>query len=476
MLFRQIADDRLAQYAYLVGCQKTKEAILFDPERDIDRYLAIAEREGVRIVAVAETHIHADFLSGAREFAERTGAHVYVSAEGGSQWQSTWASPYKHTLLHDGTSLSVGGIECRAMHTPGHTPEHMCFLVTDRGAGATIPIGIISGDFVFVGDLGRPDLLKTAAGETGSAEPSARALLASARTFCQLPDALQVWPGHGAGSVCGKSLGAIPQSTVGYEKATSPILQLIGDQRAFVDDILSGQPEPPMYFARMKCLNRDGVPLLGEVPQPPIISDIAGNASAWERPGTIVIDTRPWAAFRDGHLPGSLHAPASRMFSMVVGSYLSPDDRIVLVCDPQRSDGFIREMVRIGLDKVIAVVPDGAIAASSRTERTAEVSVGEAANQSGRSFILDVRGADEVARGCIAGSINIAYTRLSAHLSRLPRDRRILVHCALGGRSAAATAMLCRLGFDAANVAGGFEEWKRQGLPVQSMTANTCAT
>ncbi|MFM8639476.1 MAG: MBL fold metallo-hydrolase, partial [Planctomycetota bacterium] len=252
MLLRQIEDPKLAQYAYLIGCQRTGEAIVFDPERDVDRYVAIAAANGLRIVAVAETHIHADFLSGARELAERTGAHVYVSGQGGPEWQSRWVGPYKHTLLADGTEFRVGNIGFRAVHTPGHTPEHMSFLVTDHGGGATGPIGMVTGDFVFVGDLGRPDLLESAAGVEGIAEPSARELWRSASRFVTLPAHLQVWPAHGAGSASGKALGAIPQSTVGSEVANSPALKLVGDETAFVKDILSGQPEPPLYFARMK--------------------------------------------------------------------------------------------------------------------------------------------------------------------------------------------------------------------------------
>ena len=466
MLLRQIEDPKLAQYAYLIGCQRTGEAIVFDPERDVDRYVAIAAANGLRIVAVAETHIHADFLSGARELAERAGAHVYVSGQGGSEWQSRWVGPYKHTLLADGTEFRVGNIGFRAVHSPGHTPEHMSFLVTDHGGGATEPMGMITGDFVFVGDLGRPDLLESAAGVQGIAEPSAHELWRSASRFVKLPGHIQVWPAHGAGSACGKALGAIPQSTVGYEVANSPALKLVGDEAAFVKDILGGQPEPPLYFARMKAMNRDGVPLLGAMPAPPVVTDVAAHASSWERPGTVVVDTRPWAAFRDGHLAGSIQAPVGKMLPMVVGSYVKPEERIVLVCDPSRADEIIRDLVRIGYDRFQAVVPPAALAAAPRLATAPEVSVQEADAQRGEAFVLDVRGASEHAAGCLEGSTNIAYTRLAPRLAELPRGRRILVHCALGGRSAAAASMLRRAGFDAVNVAGGFEAWRKAGLPT----------
>ena len=470
MFFRQIVEPNLAQYAYLIGCQKTGTAILFDPLRDVDRYIELAAREKLKIVAVAETHIHADFLSGAREIAARLGARVYVSAEGGAHWQSKWVGEYDHVLLHDAAAITIGGILIRAMHTPGHTPEHMSYLITDRGAGGEMSMGLISGDFVFVGDLGRPDLLETAAGVVGVAEPSARALFASAQRFAKMPAYLQVWPGHGAGSACGKALGAVPQSTVGYELASSAVLQLLSSEKAFIADILSGQPEPPLYFARMKVTNRDGVALLGEIPKPEIITDVREHVAAWEEPRTVVVDTRAWSEFRDGHLPGSLYAPLGKMFAMVVGSYVKPQSRIVLVCEPAGSDEVIRQLVRIGYDDIIAVVAPSAIAPAPKLEATPEVSVQDAAKELGESFILDVRGSSEHAQGAINGSLNVPYTRLTTKLAQLPREKKILVHCALGGRSACATAMLRRLGFDASNIAGGFEAWEKAQLPTQLPT------
>ncbi len=287
MLFRMIYDSRLAQAAYLIGCQKTGEAIVFDPERDVDRYIDIAKQNGLRIVGVAETHIHADFLSGAREMAERTGATVYVSKMGAPDWTSRWLTQktgggaYPHKELKDGDSFRIGNIDFVAMYTPGHTPEHMAYLVVDRGGNANEPMGVVTGDFVFVGDLGRPDLLESAAGVEGMARPSAHTLWKSARRFLEdLPDWLQVWPAHGAGSACGKALGAVPQSTVGYERRFNPALRAASDEHRFVNFILEGQPEPPTYFARMKKENRDGPAVLGGLPQPRELTDGAHLAAA----------------------------------------------------------------------------------------------------------------------------------------------------------------------------------------------------
>jgi hydroxyacylglutathione hydrolase len=276
MILRQYHDPKLAQYAYLIGCQATGEALLIDPERDIDQYVRAAAAEGVRITAVTETHIHADFLSGAREFAEQHDVHLYLSDEGGEDWRSNWVrgaradgTPYRVTLLAHEDTFRVGNIEIRALHTPGHTPEHMSFVVIDHGGGASTPIGVATGDFVFVGSLGRPDLLEQAAGIEGVQEDAARELFGSLPRFNELADHLQVWPGHGAGSACGKGLGAVPMSTVGYEKLYNAALADAGSGKDhFVAAILAGQPEPQMYFARMKRDNRDGVPILGPLPRP----------------------------------------------------------------------------------------------------------------------------------------------------------------------------------------------------------------
>ena len=253
MFVRQLYDHDLAQAAYLIGCQRSGEAVVIDPERDVDRYLALADQEELRVVASAETHIHADFLSGARELCHRAGARAYLSAEGGPDWQYEWPASDPDavcTLLHDGDVFTIGELRFRAVHTPGHTPEHLSFVVYDRGTDD--PIAMLSGDFVFVGDMGRPDLLETAAGQKNVKEAAAHDLYRSTARVLELPEFTQIWPAHGSGSACGKALGAVPQSTVGYEKRHNTALLAADDESAFVNNILSGQPSPPMYFARMK--------------------------------------------------------------------------------------------------------------------------------------------------------------------------------------------------------------------------------
>ncbi|HEY8197968.1 MAG TPA: MBL fold metallo-hydrolase, partial [Gemmatimonadales bacterium] len=217
MLLRRFYDPKLAQASYLVGCTVTGEALVVDPTRDIDPYLQAADAEGFKVAHVTETHIHADFVSGARELAHRTGARLYLSEAGGDNWQYGYAGEADATLLREASRIKVGTVELEVLHVPGHTPEHLTLLVTDS-ATASEPMGAFTGDFIFVGDVGRPDLLERAARVRGSMQESARQLFRSLQRFRTQPDYLQIWPGHGAGSACGKSLGAVPQTTLGYEK------------------------------------------------------------------------------------------------------------------------------------------------------------------------------------------------------------------------------------------------------------------
>ena len=256
MFLKRFYDERLAQASYLVGCQRTGEALVVDPNRSVAHYMEAARREGLRVTHVTETHIHADFVSGALDLARRAGARLYLSGAGDPDWQYRFAAEAGADLLSDGSRFTVGELELEAMHTPGHTPEHLTFLVTDT-ALAQDPMGAFTGDFVFVGDVGRPDLLEKAAQVQGTMAACARQLFGSLQRFRGLPDYLQIWPGHGAGSACGKALGAVPQSTLGYEKLVNWAFG-IDDEEEFVRAVLDGQPDPPKYFAMMKAINRDG--------------------------------------------------------------------------------------------------------------------------------------------------------------------------------------------------------------------------
>jgi len=465
MLLRQITDPTLSQYAYLIGCQRTKQALVVDPERDVDRYLAAAASEGLTITHVAETHIHADFLSGARDLAQAAGAQLYLSAEGeDAGWGSFWAQDRDDvTFLRDGDTFEVGNIELRAVHSPGHTPEHLSYLVVDHGGGADTPMGLVSGDFVFVGDLGRPDLLESAAGQGGAQEPAARALFASVQRFLELGDELQVWPGHGAGSACGKALGAIPQSTVGYERRYNGSIDAArrGEQ-AFVDNILDAQPEPPLYFGRMKRLNRDGVPPLAALPTPRALApgELADLGDA------VVVDTRAdRSAFMAEHLPGALYSPFNTSFNTTVGSFVTdPQAEVVLVIAEADVEAAVRDLVRIGLDHVVAYATFDTLAAyvqsGGATATIPEVSFEAVRDREPGATVLDVRRLAEYQAGHVPDATNVAHTRLADRLGEVPSGSPLYVHCQSGVRAAVASALLAREGHDVVYVNDGFPHYR----------------
>ncbi len=467
MLFRQIWDQKLAQYAYLIGCQATGEAIIVDPERDIDVYLELAEKEGLEITAVADTHIHADYLSGAREFAER-GVKVYASDEGDADWKYEWliGSDYNYQLVLDKDEFMIGNIKLTVVHSPGHTPEHIAFLVTDMGGGADRPMGILTGDFVFVGDLGRPDLLESAAGVVGVMEPSARTLYKSVQDFLELDDFLQVWPAHGAGSACGKALGAVPMSTVGYEREFNAAIDSAKrSEDEFVAAILDGQPEPPMYFARMKRDNKIGPKVLGSLPQPKhlFVDDLkalSGNTDV------AVLDTRlDRSAFMARHLPGSLYAGFNKSFNSAAGSIIEEDMDIYLIIEADQVDEAVRDLIRIGLDNIKGYATPATLEAYAEAHgemaSIREINIEDVASvveNENDVVVLDVRNKAEHDAAYIPDSANIAYTRMWVRRDEVPSGTKA-IHCVSGGRAAVSTALLARLGHNVIFINGEFEEW-----------------
>ncbi len=476
MFFRQIIDPLLSQHSYLIGCESAKEAILFEPERDIDRYLKLAERNGYKIVGTAETHIHADFLSGLRQLAE-SGVKVYASDEGGRDWQYEWLKMgnYEHQLLCDGDNFSVGNVSFKVLHTPGHTPEHLSYIVTERKNGVEAQLGMLTGDFVFVGDVGRPDLLETAAGYEGSAESAAGELFESIQKFKKLPPDLMVWPSHGAGSACGKSLGASPMSTVEQELKFNRSILAATNKQSFVDYILAGQPEPPYYFARMKRDNREGPAVLKKLPTPKNISpEEIEKLSRTEN--TIVIDGRDWLEFQAGHLKGTLFAPLDRYFILVTGSYIEPGTQIGLIIDEDLLNQTISALSRIGHDNVTAYITPEQFAESTNKEKQLdtikEITVSELKelipDLEGR--ILDVRNSSELMEtGQIEGAQNVAFTRLLLQHGEIPKDGTVYVYCRSGNRSEYACSFLKNAGFKVTHVAGGVVAWLGSGFKLVPM-------
>ena len=456
MYLERIYDEDLSQVAWLIGCQATGEALLIDPERDVCRYLNAAKKAGFSITAITETHIHADFLSGTAELANATGATCFLSGHGGDDWSYQWPEDSKAnvTYVRDGDVFHIGNIKVTVVHTPGHTPEHICFLVHDKETQQ--PMGYATGDFVFVGDLGRPDLLETAAGMKGVMQASAKQLHESCLRFMNVEDYVQIWPAHGAGSACGKALGAVPQSTAGYEKRTSPPLQLVGDETSFVDFMLSGQPEPPLYFARMKRMNRDGMPLLGGLPEPTRITSSEDLLSKSRE--CTVIDTRDWEEVRDGHLAGTIWSKPTNDFHRFAGSYVDDSEKILFITTEDNLERALRNAIRIGLDQIVGWASPDLLQGIQVLEQLPEISARELLGRSDKT-ILDVRRLPEYQDGAIPDAINIAHTRLFDRLDEIDQHTQWVVNCHGGSRSAAACMALKRKGYDVTNLAGGYEGW-----------------
>jgi hydroxyacylglutathione hydrolase len=468
MILKRFYDEGLAQASYLVGAETTGEALVVDPLRDIDPYLAAASDEGLRVTHVTETHIHADFLSGARDLVRHTGARLLLSAEGDADWQYRFGPTDRAELLRDGDSFMVGEVRVDVRHTPGHTPEHLIFLLTDT-AVADRPLGVFTGDFIFVGDVGRPDLLERAARMAGTMETSARSLFRSIRLMREYPEYLQLWPGHGAGSACGKALGSLPSTTLGYERLFNWAFQT-ADEEDFVRVVLSGQPEAPRYFGRMKLLNRDGPPPSRAVAIPHLAEGVVDRIAGADM---TVIDARTPEDFDEGFIPGTINIPAGRSFVTWAGALLPADRDLMLIAEgEQQAQRLSRELFLIGMDRVIAWTGPEVFerwrGAGKPLGRGNTIAC-EAISSLGNAQIVDVRGESEWSTGHIAGARHLFLGELIDRIDELPRDRPIVVSCQGGTRSSIAASLLRAHGFaNVINYAGGFADWQRSGMPVET--------
>jgi len=457
MLIERIYDEDLAQASYLIGCQAKGEAVVVDGRRDIAVYQELAKKNGMTIVAVTETHIHADYLSGTRELAAATGAKIYVSGEGGPDWQYG----FDGERLFDGDKITLGNITLQAVHTPGHTPEHLSFLITD-GAFSDQPGYLLSGDFVFSGDLGRPDLLDEAAGGIDTRFVGAKQLFVSLRDkFLTLPDYVQVHPAHGAGSACGKALGAIPSSTVGYERLYAwwgPYLAA-NDEQGFIDELLEGQPDAHAYFGRMKRENREGPAVLGErtllaeLDNADVAKDLAEDKVTF-------IDTRSNRQVHEGTVTRSLNVPAGKSVASYGAWVVNPEtDRnplVLLAKDQEQAQDMWDHLIRVGIDYVAGYVTtiDGLPLSTPKLIQPGELAEFEAA------MVLDVRNRTEHSAGHIPGSHQLSGGRLMWHLDELPTQGTIVTYCQSGVRNSVAASALRRAGYDVAELDGSYAGWK----------------
>lgn len=464
MLLKYFYDPHLAQAAYLIGCQETGEALIIDPARDITPYLQAVASEGLRLAHVTETHIHADFVSGVRELVAATGARLYLSDMGDSNWKYAFANQ-RTVMLRDGDKFKVGNIKVEVIHTPGHTPEHLIFQITDT-LTADRPMGLFTGDCLFVGNIGRPDLLEEAAGIAGTKEINARGQFANIQRLKNMPDYLQVWPGHGAGSACGKGLGAVPTTTLGYEKLFNPAFQ-IDDESQFVKWLLDGQPETPRYFGQMKRVNKAGPTLLSSLAAPRHLADKSVLQSMVN--DFLVIDTRRPELFAANHVPGTVNIPAGENnFSTWVGWYVDYAAPTYIIAEEIDMPRIVSQLRAIGIDNIPgyftpAVLPKNGESMPQISPLEAEQLIREQG-----AFLLDVRGADEYHERHIPGAHLIPMGRVPARLSELPRDLLLIVQCGSGVRSQVVASLLQRRGFtNVNNLKGGIDAWENAGLPIE---------
>ncbi|HUK87801.1 MAG TPA: rhodanese-like domain-containing protein [Terriglobales bacterium] len=455
MYFEQFYLGCLAHASYLLG--SGGEAVVVDPQRDVELYLKAAAEHGLAIRHIFETHLHADFVSGHKELAERTGATIYIGARAGAK--------FPHCGVGDGFELGVGEITLGVLETPGHTPESVCVTVTDP-AGAVRPWAVLTGDTLFIGDVGRPDLSKTHT----PAELAGLLYDSLHQKLLRLPDATQVYPAHGAGSLCGRSMRAERVSTIGTERLTNYALQ-IGSREEFVRSMIANLPARPDYFLQDAEINRQGAAALGELPALTAIP--AARLKAILEGGALVLDVRSPEQFAAGHVPGSVNIGLGGQFASWAGTVLGLAARPVLVAaSREQVDEARMRLARVGIDAEADYL-EGGIAgwqqAGFPLAQTPQMTVSELRGRLDREVdVLDVRREPEWQAGHIQGAELWPVDRFGSELPPLRRDRPIAVHCQGGYRSMIACSLLEKAGYDnVINVVGGFDAWQAAGLPQE---------
>jgi glyoxylase-like metal-dependent hydrolase (beta-lactamase superfamily II)/rhodanese-related sulfurtransferase len=457
MIFTQYYLDCLSQASYLVGDETTGQAVVVDPRRDVGEYLADARTQGLTIVGVIDTHFHADFLAGHLELAEATGAWIGF----GSRAQADF--PVRH--LADGERIVLGEVALEVWETPGHTPESISVLVREH-AGDEVPYGVLTGDALFIGDVGRPDLLASV-GYT--ADELGRMLYATVRRLMALPDEVRVFPAHGAGSACGKNLSTERSSTIGDQRAGNYACRPMTED-AFLALVTEGQPAAPDYFGYDALLNRRPHEVFHPRRARPMeLAEVLGLQEA----GAVVVDARDPHEYAAGHLGGSLNVPADGRFAETAGMVVRPDQQLVVVAPQDREEEIVVRLARIGFDRVAGYLrgPEGAfLTIPDRVERASRVTAPQLAaalRAPVRPVLLDVRNVGELAAGAIPGARHIPLAQLPNRLAEIPPDRPVVAYCAGGYRSSVAASLLRRSGVeDVSDLLGGYSAWATLGQPV----------
>lgn len=466
MILKQFYLNCLAHASYLIGDEQTRAAAVVDPQRDVDQYLAFAAEHDLRIGHVFLTHFHADFIAGHLELRDRAGATIYLGAAARAE--------YPFTPLHDGDVVDLGRVRLKALETPGHTAESISLVVYDLDRSDTEPQAVLTGDTLFVGDVGRPDL-RVALG--WSASDLGGLLYESLRNkLLTLPDQSLVYPAHGAGSLCGKALSKETYSTIGEQRRSNYALQPMS-KAAFVDLVTADQPEAPSYFTYDAVLNSQERPTLDETLER-VNALTLDQLLALQAVGAQVLDTRDPAEFAAAHLRGSINVGLGGQYATWAGSVLSREQSIAIIADPGRERESAMRLGRIGFDHIVGYLEDGLHSIESRpelltsTERlSAQVAAERGAGSTGEGapLVVDVRAPGERKQKRIAGSLSIPLTQLVDRVSELPADRPLLVHCAGGYRSSIAASILQSRGFtQVGEIAGGIAAWEAGQLPLES--------
>ncbi len=457
MFFRQYYLGCLSHASYLIGDTKTGRAVVVDPQRDVEQYVADAAEHDLKIERVIETHFHADFLSGHLELAEQQGAVISFGSAGEGKVD------FDAEFLRDGQVLSLGDVTLEVMETPGHTPESISVVVREHAADE-VPYGVLTGDTLFIGDVGRPDLL-AAAGE--SADDLARLLYRSLREkLMLLPDATRLFPAHGAGSACGRNLSTETQSTIGEQRRWNYALKPMTED-AFVDAVLQGQAAAPLYFAFSASRNRQAHELLQEEQPPRRLT--FDEVMREQRAGATIVDCRDDIDFAAGHIRGSINVGLGGRFAEYTGEVVAAGTRIVLVAPHGHEIEARVRLARIGFDAVVGVLADPVrefLAHPGLIDVASRLSSSQLATRTDVQ-ILDVRGPFELEAGTIPGAVTIPLAELVPRLDELDPDAPTVVYCAGGYRSSTAASVLRAAGFaDVSDVLGGWSGWLSAGLPV----------
>lgn len=457
----------LAHYSYLVA--SAGQAVVIDPKRDIDTYVAFAAANNFKITHILETHIHADYASGALELAQATGAEMWLSAHDGGE---DFEYQFPHQPMKDGDELHIAEMRFVAVHTPGHTPEHLSFALYDKKRSDEQPVAIFSGDFVFVGSLGRPDLL----GEAAKQKLAASLFASLHQKLKGFADGVEIHPAHGAGSMCGAGMSDRPQSTLGYERMCNAFFQE-RDEKGFIAKILGSVPPFPDYYRRMKKVNSAGPKILGTIPGGRALS--VAEAQAAVTADAIVLDLRRPEAFGGAHIPGSINIGGGNSLSTWASWVLPYETPILLVGDAATDyEQARRSLIRVGLDDITGNLQGGVIAwieAGMDQAHLPQVSVEELHGKKD-PYVIDVRGDGEWNGGHISGAKHIMAGDVDKRMAEIDQGREVYVICGSGYRSSVVSSLLKKSGFPSVfNVVGGMTAWNKRGLPVTNEVGATCA-